>query len=87
MPPPEAVAGTYVGPDGKKISVPGLSEEDKLTLVRWIDLGCAQGFSALAHSCDVCCGEAVVPAAAADRGRANIAAHGYSHCGALLVGA
>ncbi len=40
MPPPEAVAGTYVGPDGKKISVPALSDEDKLTLVRWIDLGC-----------------------------------------------
>ena len=39
MPPPEAVAGTYVAPDGK-IQVPGLTDEDRLTLVRWIDLGC-----------------------------------------------
>jgi hypothetical protein len=40
MPPPAAVAGTYKGPDGKKIKVPTLSEEDRFTLVRWIDLGC-----------------------------------------------
>ena len=40
MPPPEAVAGTYVGPDGRKIKVPPLSDEDRLTIVRWIDLGC-----------------------------------------------
>src|SRR5262249_43146445 len=40
LPPPEAVAGTYVGPDGKKIKVAPLSAEDRLTLVRWIDLGC-----------------------------------------------
>jgi hypothetical protein len=40
MPPPEAVAGTYIGPDGQKIKVAALSAEDKLTLVRWIDLGC-----------------------------------------------
>jgi hypothetical protein len=40
MPPPEAVAGTYVGPDGRKIKVAPLSDEDRLTLVRWIDLGC-----------------------------------------------
>ena len=40
MPPPAAVAGTYVGPDGKKIKVPALSDEDRRTLVRWIDLGC-----------------------------------------------
>jgi hypothetical protein len=40
MPPAEAVAGTYVGPDGGKIKVAPLSAEDKLTLVRWIDLGC-----------------------------------------------
>jgi hypothetical protein len=40
MPPPEAVAGTYVGPDGKKIKVAALTAEDRLTLVRWIDLGC-----------------------------------------------
>src|SRR5262249_57077918 len=38
--PPEAVAGTYVGPDGKKIKVPPLTAEDRLTIVRWIDLGC-----------------------------------------------
>ena len=40
MPPPAAVAGDYIGPDGKKIQVAGLSDEDRLTLVRWIDLGC-----------------------------------------------
>jgi hypothetical protein len=40
MPPPEAVAGTYAGPDGKKIKVAPLSDEDRRTLVRWIDLGC-----------------------------------------------
>lgn len=40
MPPPEAVAGTYVGPDGRKIKVAPLSDEDKRTLIRWIDLGC-----------------------------------------------
>ena len=39
MPPPEAVAGTYKGPDGKLIKVQPLSDEDRLTLVRWIDLG------------------------------------------------
>ena len=44
MPPPEAVAGNYIGADGKKISVPGLSDEEKMTLVRWIDLGCPIDF-------------------------------------------
>jgi hypothetical protein len=39
MPPPEAIAGTYEGPDGKPIKVAPLSDEDKLTLVRWIDVG------------------------------------------------
>jgi hypothetical protein len=40
MPPPAAVAGTYKGPSGKKVRVAPLSAEDRLTLVRWIDLGC-----------------------------------------------
>lgn len=40
MPPPAAVAGNYDGPDGKKIKVAPLSDEDRRTLVRWIDLGC-----------------------------------------------
>jgi hypothetical protein len=40
MPPPEAVAGTYVGPDGRKVKVEPLTDEDRRTLVRWIDLGC-----------------------------------------------
>ena len=40
MPPPEAVAGTYIGPDGNQIKVAPLSDEDRLTIVRWIDLGC-----------------------------------------------
>src|SRR5205814_4019247 len=45
MPPPEAVAGTYEGPDGKKIKVAPLSDEDRRTLVRWIDLGCPIDFA------------------------------------------
>jgi hypothetical protein len=40
MPPPEAVAGTYDGPDGKKIKVAPLTDEVRRTIVRWIDLGC-----------------------------------------------
>jgi hypothetical protein len=40
MPPPEAVAGTYKDEDGNKIKVAPLSDEERLTLVRWIDLGC-----------------------------------------------
>jgi hypothetical protein len=40
MPPPEAVAGTFKGRDGQPIKVPPLSDEDRRTLVRWIDLGC-----------------------------------------------
>ncbi|MBY0522851.1 MAG: hypothetical protein K2R98_05615 [Gemmataceae bacterium] len=40
MPPPEAVAGTYKGADGQPIKVAGLTDEDRRTLVRWIDLGC-----------------------------------------------
>ncbi len=40
MPPPAAVAGSYKGPGGKAIKVAPLTAEDRLTLVRWIDLGC-----------------------------------------------
>jgi hypothetical protein len=40
MPPPAAVAGTYVGPEGEKIKVAALCDEDRRALVRWIDLGC-----------------------------------------------
>src|SRR5262249_51656827 len=40
MPPPEAVAGTFKGADGKAVKVAPLTDEDRLTLVRWIDLGC-----------------------------------------------
>jgi hypothetical protein len=40
MPPPDAVAGTYKGPDGKAIKVEPLSDEDRRTIIRWIDLGC-----------------------------------------------
>lgn len=40
MPPLAAVAGTYVDPNGNKIKVAPLTDEDKRTLVRWIDLGC-----------------------------------------------
>jgi hypothetical protein len=34
------VAGTWSGPDGKKVKVAPLRAEDRLTLVRWVDLGC-----------------------------------------------
>ena len=40
MPPPEAVEGKYAGPRGEKIRVAPLTDEDRRTLVRWIDLGC-----------------------------------------------
>jgi hypothetical protein len=40
MPPPDAVAGKYKAADGRLIKVPPLTEEDRFTLVRWIDLGC-----------------------------------------------
>jgi hypothetical protein len=40
MPPPEAVAGTFAAPDGSNIKVPPLTDEDKRTIIRWIDLGC-----------------------------------------------
>jgi hypothetical protein len=40
MPPPEAVAGTYKGPDGKLVKVAPVTDEDRRTIVRWIDLGC-----------------------------------------------
>jgi mono/diheme cytochrome c family protein len=40
MPPPQAVAGTYAGPDGTKVRVAPLTDADRRTLVRWIDLGC-----------------------------------------------
>jgi hypothetical protein len=39
-PPPAAASGTCAGPDGKQVKVAPLSDEDRLTLVRWIDLGC-----------------------------------------------
>jgi hypothetical protein len=44
MPPPDAVKGTWKGPDGKMIKVPPLSDEDRRTIVRWIDLGCPIDF-------------------------------------------
>jgi len=40
MPPPDAIAGAYTNTAGKRIKVPPLSDEDRLTIVRWIDLGC-----------------------------------------------
>jgi hypothetical protein len=44
MPPPTAVTGTYEGPNGQKIKVAPLTDEDRLTIVRWIDLGCPIDF-------------------------------------------
>jgi hypothetical protein len=40
MPPPSSITGDYEGPDGKRIKVPPLTAEDRLTIIRWIDLGC-----------------------------------------------
>lgn len=40
MPPPDAIAGTYKAPDGRLIKVEPLTDEDRFTIVRWIDLGC-----------------------------------------------
>jgi hypothetical protein len=39
MPPPDAVAGTFKAPDGSLIKVPALTDEQRRTIVRWIDLG------------------------------------------------
>jgi hypothetical protein len=40
MPPADAVAGTAKDLDGQPVKVAPLSDEDKLTLARWIDIGC-----------------------------------------------
>jgi hypothetical protein len=40
MPPPEAIEGKYKGADGKLVKVAALSDEDRRTIIRWIDLGC-----------------------------------------------
>ena len=40
MPPDAAVAGTYAGSNGALIKVAALTDSDRRTLVRWIDLGC-----------------------------------------------
>ncbi|HTU18956.1 MAG TPA: hypothetical protein VMG10_12925 [Gemmataceae bacterium] len=40
MPPPKAVEGTYARSDGKKIKVAPMTDEDRRTVIRWIDLGC-----------------------------------------------
>ena len=40
MPPPEAVAGSYKLAAGQTVKVEPLSDEDRRTLARWIDLGC-----------------------------------------------
>jgi hypothetical protein len=41
MPPPRRFLGFFPqGPDGKPVKVVPLSDEDRRTIVRWIDLGC-----------------------------------------------
>jgi Hydrazine synthase alpha subunit middle domain len=40
MPPRAALVGMSKGPDGKPVKVPPLTDEDRRTIVRWIDLGC-----------------------------------------------
>ncbi|HVR76116.1 MAG TPA: hypothetical protein VMT52_17425 [Planctomycetota bacterium] len=37
---PEAIEGKYAGPGGELVRAEPLSDEDRFTLVRWIDLGC-----------------------------------------------
>jgi hypothetical protein len=44
MPPADAIAGKAVSPAGKPIKVEPLSDNDRLTIVRWIDLGCPIDF-------------------------------------------
>lgn len=40
MPPAAALAGDYLGPEGKPVRVMPLTDENRRTIVRWIDLGC-----------------------------------------------
>lgn len=40
MPQPDALVGQFETQDGTRIHVPALTAEEKLTLVRWVDLGC-----------------------------------------------
>lgn len=40
MPPAKAIDGTYKTLDGKAVKVPPLNSHEKLTLVRWVDIGC-----------------------------------------------
>jgi hypothetical protein len=40
MPPAEAVAGSFERPGGGTVKVPPLTDEERRTITRWIDLGC-----------------------------------------------
>jgi hypothetical protein len=40
MPPAAAVEGTYTDERGEKIKVEPVTDEDRRTIARWIDLGC-----------------------------------------------
>jgi len=40
MPPADAITGKAKGPDGVTVQVAALTDEDRFTIVRWIDLGC-----------------------------------------------
>jgi hypothetical protein len=40
MPPPDALTGDYKSFDGQPVKVALLTDEDRRTIVRWIDLGC-----------------------------------------------
>lgn len=40
MPPPDAIDGTFVGADGERVHVPALTDEERLVIARWVDLGC-----------------------------------------------
>lgn len=41
MPPPEGLDGTFLDHDGQAVRVPDLTDEERRTIARWIDLGCA----------------------------------------------
>jgi hypothetical protein len=47
MPPPEAVAGTYTDAGGRAVKVEPVTDEDRRTILRWIDLGCPIDLDAL----------------------------------------
>jgi hypothetical protein len=79
MPPPDAVAGKYAGPEGKTIKVEPLSDEDRRTIVRWIDLGCPidQDYEVSKVAANDSAKPAALPAGERDRGEGPSQQRGY----------